>query len=393
MPRMQIPDLEDWLNNSMSREHSGVYDDLKLEPVKRILSDLHISVRPITVAGTKGKGSTVRFIESGLLAAGKTCLAFTSPHVNDINERWRIHGKSADDATLCAAAEAITASEAACAVQLTYFERCFVIAAYLAHTLSLDYFLCEVGLGGRLDCANALDTQLAIVTSISKDHCKVLGDTLELISAEKLAIARADAPLIIGPQSPAAHAAIEAQLPPAQSITWITTDTTLQLQLRGAHQQGNASTAVHALTQLGITITDAVHDAICNAQLPARCELLQLGERRILIDAAHNGASISACMAVARDCLAPNFQIIIGSMVDKQLHDICAALDTERIIVRSAFNWPRACGEADWPDVAQAWPFYPHISAALDALDPAIDVCICGSFYLAGEARALLNNR
>ena len=388
---MAIANLEDWLNSSMSREHSGVYDDVKLEPVKRVLNALAIRTRPITVAGTKGKGSTVRFIEVGLIAAGKSCLAFTSPHVSSINERWRINGHNADDQILLQAAEAIAHVEISTATSLSYFERCFALAAYIAEQENLDYFLCEVGLGGRLDCANALDTQLAIVTSISKDHCKVLGDTLELISAEKLAIARADAALIIAPQSEGAQQAIAQQLPAAKQITWVQRDETLHLHMPGSHQQSNASTALTAIEALGIATDADIQDAICAASLPARCEIIADGSRNILIDAAHNGESIRACMQVARQELDTDFQIIIGSMVDKQLDDICQELDTQRTIVRSAFDWPRACGDSDWPQVARDWPFFNTVSDAIAALDPAKDICICGSFYLAGEARTLLH--
>ena len=387
---MAIANLEDWLNSSMSREHNGVYDDVKLEPVKRILDALDISIRPITVAGTKGKGSTLRFIEVGLIAAGKTCLAFTSPHVTSINERWRLSGQLTNDQALIQTAEKIAQAEIDTDIQLTYFERCFAIAADLAQDENVDYFLCEVGLGGRLDCANALDTQLAIVTAISKDHCKVLGDTLALISAEKLAIARKDAPLIIGPQSDAAEKAITQQLPAASKTIYVQCDESLQLQMHGKHQQGNASTALCALGELQIPLDTTVLQAIRNSTLPARCEIISAGHRNILIDAAHNGESIRACMEVAKQHLQADFQIIVGSMIDKQLDDICQELDTNRPIVRSAFDWPRACGASDWPAAANDWPFYAKVEDALAALDPEKDVCICGSFYLAGEALALL---
>ena len=85
--------LEAWLQTSCSREHTGSYDDLKLGPVQRALAALPTPPpAPVTVAGTKGKGSTIRFLESLLLTHSQQVLAFTSPHVFDIHERWRING-------------------------------------------------------------------------------------------------------------------------------------------------------------------------------------------------------------------------------------------------------------------------------------------------------------
>ncbi|NRA38595.1 MAG: bifunctional tetrahydrofolate synthase/dihydrofolate synthase, partial [Planctomycetes bacterium] len=177
-----ISNLETWLNQSFSREGTGNYDDMKLKPLQKVLEHLGTPPAPITVAGTKGKGSTVAFIESGLLAAGKTCLAFTSPHVSQLAERWRINGKIAEHTILIDVAGKVAAAELQAQEDLTYFERCFAIAVQLSSQLELDYFICEVGLGGRLDCANALDCQLAICCSISFDHCAVLGNTLTEIA-------------------------------------------------------------------------------------------------------------------------------------------------------------------------------------------------------------------
>ncbi len=390
---MAITDLEDWLYTAPSREHSGVYDDLKLEPVQKVITHWNYQLRPITVAGTKGKGSTVRFIESGLIAASKTCLSFTSPHVLHINERWRLNGQSLDDATLLNAAEAVASAEIESDVALTYYERCFCIAAYLSSTLEVDEFLSEVGLGGRLDCANVLDAKLAIVTAISYDHCAVLGNTLKEIASEKLAIARSDAPLLIGPQSPEAEEAMCFVLPENSDLQWIQKQLRFELKLPGDHQQGNASTALAALKILAADTPEHVFiDAFAQTELDARCQVIEFEDRRILIDASHNGESIKACMAVAEQELRDDWSIIIGSMIDKQLDDICAALPKERQILRCGFDWPRACGDEDWPAKARQWDYFTDFHGALERIPSDQDICICGSFYLAGEVLNAIND-
>lgn len=389
---MAISNLEDWLYTAFSREHNGVYDGVKLDPVRKILCHLNCKIRPITVAGTKGKGSTVRFIEAGLIAANKTCLAFTSPHVQRINERWRVNGQPLDDKRLLQAAEDIEAAEQSQQQPLTYFERCFMIAALIAEQDQLDYFLCEVGLGGRLDCANALDTQLGIITALSYDHCHILGNTLTEIAYEKCAIARKDAPLIIAPQSADAEKAIAEQQLHAASVINCTTRVDLRLSMPGDHQHSNASAAIAALRILLPEITEDIFiPAIEQVQLSARCQIIQDGSRSILVDAGHNGASIKACINVANEKLSGDWVIVLGCMQDKQIEDILSELPVGHDIIRCGFDWPRARGANDWPNDALTWPYADNISAALDQIATDRDMCICGSFYLAGEALELLS--
>ncbi len=410
---MSITDLETWLYSAHSREHSNNYDDIKLAAPQAIVDYLKTTtqknIRPITVAGTKGKGSTVRLIESGLLALGQSCLAFTSPHVHKINERWRFQGQPLDDATLLIAADSIAAAEVACACQLTYFERCFCMAVYLSAELDTDFLICEVGLGGRLDCANVLDTQCAVVSALSYDHCAILGHSLDLIAAEKLAIARPDAPLIIAPQSTeAAQAVAQHQQQKninSSDIRQVSRLDPFALQLAGDHQQDNASTAFVCLTSLFPQAEpEIIRHAFAQVQLAARCQVItrqQQDDRpaqRIMVDAAHNGASMRACMHCAEEVLDSDFSIIIGCAQDKMLDDICAALPAQHRhgssprIIRCGYDWPRACGKDDWPSVAQDWPYYQQIEDALAAVAPNKDCCITGSFYLAGEALAILEN-
>lgn len=382
-------DLDGWLAQAYSREQTADYSDIKLGPITALLRHLPPPPRPITFAGTKGKGSTLRFTEALLTAHGHHTIAFTSPHVRSVRERWRLDGELAPLAELHAAAATVEALEQKHQLALTYFERCFAIACILAAARPTAYFLCEVGLGGRLDCANALDARIAVLTHLSRDHCAILGNTLELIAREKLAIARPDAPLVIAPQSDAAASAIDASLPLASNIVRVEHGNR-PTSLAGNHQQDNAATAIAASRLLIDLDEQRIEQALNSVHLAARCQVIQHGGRRILIDGAHNDASIAATIATAKQLLKPGWQLLLGVATDKDIDAICALIPNTISVTRVGYDGPRARREQQWPEAAQAWPWHDAITSALSAHQGDYDLCITGSFYLAGEALAVL---
>jgi dihydrofolate synthase/folylpolyglutamate synthase len=389
-----VADLEAWFAQSFSRELSGSYDGLKLGPLRQVLARLPVPPAPITIAGTKGKGSTLRLLESILLAHGARTLAFTSPHVRSITERWRIDGVPVDAGMACAAARRVAAAEQDCAATLTYFERGFAIAVVLSAADPKRHFLCEVGLGGRLDCANALDARIAVLTHLSRDHCQVLGDTLEAIAGEKLAIARPGRPLVIAPQSPAARSAIASRLPPCEP-QWISPDpeqAVWPLALIGAHQRENLATAVHlARLLLAARFSAAIaRSAVAEVRLAARCQLVEAEPwKEVLVDGAHNGPSVAATLAAARERWPAGFTLILGCATDKELAEILAAIPSDQAVLRCGYQGPRARGPEAWGPAA-TWPWHADIQAALEAAPQGRPICITGSFYLAAEALTAL---
>src|SRR5471032_3326854 len=131
--------------------------------------------RVITVTGTNGKGSTCAFLASLLQAQGLKVGVYSSPHLLRYNERVQIQGLEATDEQLC---EAFTAIEAGRGdISLTYFEMGTLAAFWLFEQSALDAVVLEVGLGGRLDVVNLIDSDIALVTSIGLDHAEYLGDT------------------------------------------------------------------------------------------------------------------------------------------------------------------------------------------------------------------------
>lgn len=164
------------------------------------LEVLNFTGKIITVAGTNGKSSTVIFLESILLAAGlKTC-SYISPHVLNYNERIRLNGKEVDDETLCQAFTLV--EQVRGKVILSYFEFSTLAALVIFKKQNPDILILEVGLGGRFDAVNILDSDISIITTIALEHTHILGDTREKIGYEKSGIMRPLKPTVVGENMP-----------------------------------------------------------------------------------------------------------------------------------------------------------------------------------------------
>ena len=165
--------------------------DFKLERILSVYKKLNISKianKIITVAGTNGKGSTVSFLESVLNKKKYRVGTFTSPHILRYNERIKINGVEIDDESLLETFEMI--DEKRGDTTLTYFEFATLSAFYLFSKSNLDVAVLEVGLGGRLDATNIVDSDISIITSIGIDHTEFLGNTIDSIALEKAGVMR-----------------------------------------------------------------------------------------------------------------------------------------------------------------------------------------------------------
>lgn len=186
---MRFSTLDEWLTWQEGLHSAEI--ELGLARIREVAAKMGLlnpKATVISVAGTNGKGSCVTALEALLVAAGDSVGAFTSPHFHRYNERIRINASQVSDEQLCQSFQRI--DDARGSTSLTYFEFGTLAALDLFQHAGVDYWLLEVGLGGRLDAVNIIDADIAIVTSIALDHEEWLGSDIEQIGREKAGIFR-----------------------------------------------------------------------------------------------------------------------------------------------------------------------------------------------------------
>ncbi len=193
--------LNEWLDYILASHPENVIE-LGLTRMKTMIARLGIAFDcpVITVAGTNGKGSTCAMLESIYRAAGYRTAMHTSPHMLRFNERAQINGKIVEDALLIDAFKEVEAARDG--LPLTYFEFTALGILKVFQKAKPDVVILEIGLGGRLDAINALDSSAAIVTTVGIDHEAYLGNTREAIGWEKAHIYRKGRPAICADSQP-----------------------------------------------------------------------------------------------------------------------------------------------------------------------------------------------
>ena len=295
----------------------------------------------IVVAGTNGKGSTTVFAEQLLLAAGRSVGTTTSPHVHRFNERIRVNGTAASDASIVQAFEAVDAARGK--LELSYFEYGVLAALVAIRRADAEFAVLEIGLGGRLDAVNVVDADVAVVTSIGLDHQEYLGDTRELIGAEKAGILRHGRPVVVGDPAPPRSVLDRAAAlgaPVHRRGTHFGTEADALWLLHGDRREvrsygprwtvdpANAATALQAVAIAGILPSQAhVAAAAVAARNAGRFEVVERGGRTWVLDVAHNpdGARFLASQ-LGKRFPGRAVRAIVGCLADKDAEGIVAAL-------------------------------------------------------------------
>ncbi len=283
--------LESWLNK-LEVNHSKKID-LGLERVAVVYQNLNLAkIAPviISVAGTNGKGSTVAMVSAIAQEAGYKVGEFTSPHILRYNERIKINSIASADEEITAAFDLI--EQNLNGISLSYFEYSTLAAAIIFKQEKVDVAIFEVGLGGRLDSTNIIDSDCAIITTIAIDHTDWLGNTIESIAFEKAGIMRKNKPVIYGDENCPDAIVQYANECGAQLL--LTEKTTInqpfKLNVKGEYQQKNAKTAVSALRALSQQLTiskDDIETGLLNIQLSGRLQLIST-KPSVIIDVSHN---------------------------------------------------------------------------------------------------------
>ncbi|MCX7426014.1 MAG: bifunctional folylpolyglutamate synthase/dihydrofolate synthase [Planctomycetia bacterium] len=398
----------------------------------------------VHVAGSKGKGSTATMIGSILTASGRRTGLFTSPHMDRVEQRIAVDREPCSPRELVELVEAIQPAVAAMDARVcqhdapsesqpTYFE--ITTAMAMVHFLrkKADVAILEVGLGGRLDSTNVCQPLVSVITSISFDHTRQLGNTLSAIAREKAGIIKPGIPVVSGVveaeprdtirevcrrlNSPLFELHTDFDFTYHSPIGADTTELTpsidfvdrsgasyrgLKLGMLGRHQGTNAAVAlatVEILKKSGWFVSEeAVREGLAQAVCPARVEIVAR-DPLVVIDAAHNRASVEALVAVLDESFAGRRRcLIFGTTQEKDLRGMLEVLIPafDRVILTRYADNPRAVEPETLAAVAeQLTGRCPPIIATSEAAwneaqgHATADelICVTGSFYLAAEIR------
>ncbi len=279
------------------------------------------------VAGTNGKGSTCAFAAAALQAAGHRVGLYTSPHLERLNERFQVGGVEISDEVLGTRVLEVLAKLPPGA-ELTFFELGTVVAFHHFAREQIDVGVIEVGLGGRLDATNRVQSTVSAITSISFDHQELLGHTLGAIAREKAGILKAGVPVVVARQATEALEMISACARAVGAPLYVEdrefTSPELPLSLRGPHQRSNAAVAWKCLELLdarGVRNTDAHRrQGLSTARWPGRLEAFG----NVLLDGAHNPAGVDALLAALDPSVRPH--LVFGVLKDKDFVPMIQAL-------------------------------------------------------------------
>ena len=391
------------------------------------LGDPQRGLHVVHVAGTNGKGTTCTLVASVLTAAGYCTGLYLSPHVCDFRERIQLCGEMIPREQLTSAVAHVFAEAdrmLAEGKQITEFEMITAAAMLWFSERHCDAAVMEVGMGGRFDATNVVESPLvSAVASISLDHTEILGDTLGKIAGEKCGIFKPGCPAVCAPDEPPQalevirRAARERGCPLTEaslsSLKIVGSDLSgtvleyggreLRLPFLGEHQVKNAALALAALEVLRgrgwKILPEALRRGFAAARLPARLEVLSQ-EPPVLVDGAHNpGGTAALADALRRYLPGKKITAVMGMMADKDARG--AAENLRGIfsrVIAVAPPSPRAMGAESFAALwraagteAQAVPGTEKaLQLAFSGLGSGGALVVCGSLYLAGEARGPL---
>lgn len=362
----------------------------------------------ITVAGTNGKGTVASMVSAIYQAHGLRVGLYTSPHLVDVTERFRVDGTPLSQPVVAPTLERLLGAygrrEGADGVTegLTFFEVTTLSAAVLFCEQSVDVAVFEVGLGGRLDAVNALDPQLTAVTTIGRDHTRLLGDSIEEIAEEKAGIFRSGVAAVVGPQEyPVAVDVLKsvagdvgAPVREVSSAKRGRRDALLERRHRRTAQKvaccGLGENYDEQKAALGLK----------RWRWPGRLDVSFIGDsrRRLLMDAAHNAAALDALRREWGHRFDDVEAVVWTCMSDKELGDVegffealdapvwAAMVDNERTTDRAALK--KVIPDRLWKGAM------PTDVAMRDARErTAGDVLVFGSIYLLGEVYEALGRK
>lgn len=326
----------------------------RIDALVELLGSPQESYPVIHLTGTNGKTSVARMTSALLASSGLSVGTYTSPHLEEVNERIVWNGQSVDDAMLAQLLLRIADVEDHLPDRPSYFEILTAAALTWFSDVAVDVAVIEVGVGGTWDATNVVDGRVAVITNVSVDHVEYLGPTRELIAADKAGIVKERSTLVLGETDPGlaplfldrgatrvlkrstdfgvtgnrlAHAGrlVDFFIPDARYDG-------VYLPLHGAYQADNAAAALAAADSFleRPLPADVVTEAFAAVRSPGRLEVVG-HEPLVLLDGAHNVAGAETLRAaLAEEFPATARTLVIGLLREKEPHEMLEALDAKR---------------------------------------------------------------
>ena len=402
--------------------------------------------RSVLIAGTNGKGSTAATLASIVKAAGHRTGLYTSPHILRVNERIRVDGHAISDDEFAALYERVEAAAQSlvAAKALPWHPSFFEMLTAMGFTCFADagvqLAVLEVGMGGRLDATNVVEPMLSVITDISLDHQKYLGDTIAAIAREKAGIIRPQGTVVLLPQHPEANRVLgetvlergaravsaAAYVPPFSPESPASLDAgfrncyrldafgreiTVDSPLAGRHQRRNLALAIAAAEQLstmGLNISPLdIETGIRQTHWPGRLEVRHCASAtvpgatrpEIVLDVAHNPAGAWALRAALSQRYGQGDErpliFVFGAMRDKALAEMAEILfPLARHVIAVRAETPRAASAEEiraaapriFSNIELGAGVQPGLRRACELAGENGVVVVTGSIYIVGEA-------
>ncbi|MEE9413839.1 MAG: folylpolyglutamate synthase/dihydrofolate synthase family protein [Acidimicrobiales bacterium] len=433
---MNLSEAWAWLDRHINSEarasaradiSAGDTKGLSLDSITALLETLgnpHRTYPVIHVTGTVGKGSTVQMITQLLVAMGLHVGSYSSPHVSAMNERFRTNGIEITDDDLAAVLTDLRLLTEGAEIAPSYFELLTAASFQWFSNLAVDVAVVEVGLLGRFDATNVVDSQVAVITNVGTDHTNRKGDFKRRIAAEKAGIIKAESTVVLGEPDPELFSIFDSER--SAGVKWVRRDfgstnsrvavdgrlvdifargryDDVFVSLHGEHQGENAALAIAATEEFfqAELPADVVEEALANVSLPGRFEIVST-DPLIVLDAGHTPEAGAAVASTIRDHLgaAGSRVIVVGMLGGRDPLELLSALEvgSTDFVIATEPNSERAMDVADvaaaasslGASVESAVPVAEAIDRATSIVDGDEPIVVFGSFYVVGEARAAI---
>jgi dihydrofolate synthase/folylpolyglutamate synthase len=429
---MQYGEALKYLDEHASYEKTGRVESPSLDNINTfmdLMGQPHLSYPVIHITGTNGKGSTTQIITQLLIAHGLQVGTYTSPHLENLTERISRNNEPISEQDFADCVAAIADIEVLGGVRPSYFEVMTAAAfRYFADT-AVDVAVIEVGMLGRWDATNVVNSSVAVITNIALDHTEFAGPRLEDIAFEKVGISKPGSVLVVGDTNEelrevwnaAESAAVllrgndfeisENELAVGGRMIDIRTERAvykeLPLPLHGQHQGENASIALTAVEEFFGNVLDVevVREGFAAVKMPGRFEVLGRGPL-VVIDGAHNPAGADVCAQVFFDDFSPEGKriLVVGALKGRDPQMLLSALRADEfdVVICCTAPSPRGLAANDLGGSAKQMGceqvvVCETVEAACDkALSIAREedaVLVAGSLYVVGSARTYLRRK